>query len=181
MDLDPRSLYAIKYHSEPVVVYEGQVPEDGIIDVSVITPDLPPGPHTLHIISKDRFGENVDIMQLVYMPHSEDDYDGDGILNTEDTMPLIPNSGINDNIGSSVSLTATTSSSVAGQSSEPLENNETVPPVSTGAGAKSYSSVRGPGPTDGDDWYIWAAGLCIIGAVAVLGMYYLRRKRYVRT
>lgn len=181
MDLDPRSLYAIKYHSEPVVVYEGQVPEDGIIDVSVITPDLPPGPHTLHIISKDRFGENVDIMQLVYMPHSEDDYDGDGVLNTEDTMPLIPNSGINDNIGSSVSLTATTSIGVVGQSSEPLENNETVPPVSTGAGAKRYSSVKGPSPIDGDDWYIWEAGLCIVGAVAVLGMYYLRRKRYVRT
>lgn len=91
MNLTPGESYAVEYHSNPVVAYTGIVPDDGIIDVTFDAPKLEPGPHTLHLISRDANGEDVDVMQSVYMAYEDNDYDGDGLANGNDPFPLLAN------------------------------------------------------------------------------------------
>jgi lysophospholipase L1-like esterase len=81
-------------HSDPVDLGRAQVDSNGVITGSVKIPaDTVPGFHTLHLYGQNKFGEPIDIQQMVYVVASADDYDGDGILNVDDSCQGVPNSG----------------------------------------------------------------------------------------
>jgi hypothetical protein len=69
----------------------------GNINVTASLPaDTPPGYQTLHIYGNDVFGQPIDLQKVVFVANSNDDYDGDGVLNDSDSCPLIAQTDIDD-------------------------------------------------------------------------------------
>lgn len=89
----PGSSYQIVMHSDEVELGSGVVPNDGKIQKAITVPNMEPGIHTIHIYTTNQNGEKVDINQDVYVVASDDDYDGDGIKNEDDVLPLINETG----------------------------------------------------------------------------------------
>ncbi len=85
----------IEIHSNPVVLGEVPIDSSGTTTTSVSIPDsVPLGPHELHIYYTDIAGKVVDIYQYVYVIHSIDDYDGNGVPNSQEQCLLVPASGV---------------------------------------------------------------------------------------
>lgn len=83
--LKPNTPYVLELHSTPINL--GTYTTDGNGDLTIST-TLPgtadPGVHTLHILGENRVDEPIDIYQDILVTHSDDDYDGDGILNDQE-------------------------------------------------------------------------------------------------
>lgn len=94
VQLQPGSEYQVVLHSTPMLLDEGGVDEAGNINTTVHIPaDTAPGYHTLHVYGKDMAGDDVDVQKVIYVAASMDDYDGDGIPNTQNACLLMPLSG----------------------------------------------------------------------------------------
>lgn len=82
-------------HSTPVTVQSGEADADGNIQTEFTLPDsVPPGVHTLHIYTKNSFGEDTDIQKIIYVSKSEGDVNGDGVPNASNECIVVPMSGI---------------------------------------------------------------------------------------
>ncbi|MFZ1483585.1 MAG: GDSL-type esterase/lipase family protein, partial [Candidatus Saccharimonadales bacterium] len=93
--LNPSSIFKAIIKSEPVILAEGVLQDDGKILIQ--TPnDIPAGFHTLHIYAEDADGVAVDIAEKIYIAHSKTDYNGDGVPNSEASCVFVPDSGIDE-------------------------------------------------------------------------------------
>ncbi len=81
----PHKKYSVFINSTPT--YLGDFVADGNGDLVIaakVPGSLTPGFHTLHAYGENLAGESVDIYRTIYVAASEDDYDGDGISNSDD-------------------------------------------------------------------------------------------------
>ncbi len=82
----------IELHSDPIDLGTFTTDDVGNLDANVTIPNtVAPGFHTLHVIGQNVAGEDIDIQKTIYIKHSEEDYDGDGIPNTMDACPYSEN------------------------------------------------------------------------------------------
>ncbi|HMH31048.1 MAG TPA: hypothetical protein VK534_01065, partial [Methylomirabilota bacterium] len=93
--LKANTLYNIKLDGPGgTVIGALQSDASGNIETSVIIPAItPPGGHTIDIIGPGQTGGTLDVTQPVYVPQNQDDADGDGAFNGNDSCPIIRNSG----------------------------------------------------------------------------------------
>ncbi len=92
--LQPRTMYSVWLNSNPVKLGDFQSDDKGDLLVNtLIPPGAEPGFHTLHIYGKNVIDENVDIYRTVYVAFSENDLDGDGVLNEQDSCDAFEPSG----------------------------------------------------------------------------------------
>lgn len=90
----PNSPFRAVLHSAPTDLGTLMAGADGAISGSVQVPSgLAPGFHTLHLYGKNIVGDPIDIQQTVYLEASADDFDGDGVANSVDSCPAMPQSG----------------------------------------------------------------------------------------
>src|SRR5690606_13217434 len=54
---------------------------------------LPPGFHTIHIVGKDLANKEQVLYKTIYVAASEEDYDGDGVLNSDEQCLAVEPSG----------------------------------------------------------------------------------------
>ncbi len=132
LGISPGAAFTIVFHSQEVQVASGIVPADGIIDTNITVPKLNPGAHTVHLYTKNSSGTDLDIAQVVYVAASETDYDGDGIANTVDSCPTVPNSGldtdgdgVDDACDGDTAVLATTADSAQSTTGEVSSNQST--------------------------------------------------------
>lgn len=93
----PGSSFTIELHSTPVSLGTFTSDDNGDINISALIPsNVDPGFHTLHIYGKDVEGNDIDIYKDIYVAETEDDWDGDEILNEEDECIMIEPSGIDE-------------------------------------------------------------------------------------
>lgn len=79
------SKVTIEFHSDPTLIGEYIINETGILETTYSIPQsLKPGLHTIHIYGQNNKGQDIDIYKTVYVAESEQDWDGDGILNDSD-------------------------------------------------------------------------------------------------
>jgi lysophospholipase L1-like esterase len=93
--LKPGSTFRVEVHSEPQII--GEATAIGLREISlnaVLPADISPGIHTIHIIGQNINNEPVDFYQMITIVANEQDYDGDGILNTNDTCQYIAPVGV---------------------------------------------------------------------------------------
>jgi len=87
--LQQGSTYQAVFHSDEVVVASGTIPESGKLHLEITVPKLSPGIHSLHVYTTDTNGEDVDVTEDVYVVADSNDFDGDGILNADDSLPFV--------------------------------------------------------------------------------------------
>lgn len=93
--LQSNSQFLVWFHSNPVLAGTLTTDSAGHLNGDITAPaDLSPGFHTMHVIGKDIGGGDIDMYQVIYVAASLDDYNGDGVLNSEDPCLIIPPSGI---------------------------------------------------------------------------------------
>ncbi len=81
--------------SERIELGSYRVEADGTLAVTVQLPDaLPPGAHQLHVSGVDSRGVRVDRQQSFALAHTVDDFDGDGVLNADDSCVVLYDSGV---------------------------------------------------------------------------------------
>lgn len=85
----PNAPYTIVAHSEEVILATGVADADGRITAEVNLPTLTPGAHSIHIYTTDVNNEAIDITEDIFVAASAEDYDGDGIQNVDDNLPLV--------------------------------------------------------------------------------------------
>lgn len=91
------STFTAELHSTPVSLGTFTSDDNGDIDISAAIPNtVEPGFHTLHVYGKDVDGNDIDIYKNIYVAETEDDWDGDEILNDEDECVMIEPSGIDE-------------------------------------------------------------------------------------
>lgn len=91
----PGTPATLELHSTPMKLGEVVIGVNGKISGSVAIPaDVEPGYHELHVKYKDFFGQNIDQYQIVFVRASDDDYDGDGIINELDPCIMSDQSGV---------------------------------------------------------------------------------------
>jgi len=88
-DVEKGSSYQVVFHSDEVNVASGTLPDSANLHLNITVPKLTPGIHSVHVYTTDVSGEKVDIAEDIYVVASGDDFDGDGIQNSEDPSPLI--------------------------------------------------------------------------------------------
>lgn len=92
--LKQNSLFSVWIHSEPTrlgtftasggdTTFEVQIPED-----------IPAGYHTIQVFGTGIAGNPINIQKVIYVAHSENDTDGDGVPNTQDTCGYGVASGV---------------------------------------------------------------------------------------
>ncbi|PID31629.1 hypothetical protein CR970_04645, partial [Candidatus Saccharibacteria bacterium] len=82
--------YEVWLYSTPTKIGTATVNPDGSLQLDITIPDsVEPGLHTVHIFAKDMGGRDVDIQKQVYVIASEDDFDGDGIPNSQEKCWLV--------------------------------------------------------------------------------------------
>ncbi len=93
--LKPHTVYSVKLDGSAGAVIGSAVSNDsGDLDAVVSLPDnVSPGIHTVDVAGENQAGEPTDITQPIYVPVSETDADGDGILDDSDSCPGAINSG----------------------------------------------------------------------------------------
>lgn len=91
--LFPGSQAEVVQRSTPTSLGTFTVGDDGRLVATVALNDNEPGYHELHVIGHNSNGEPVDIYESFTIGVSDDDFDGDGVLNTEDSCPTVVNSG----------------------------------------------------------------------------------------
>lgn len=80
----------LEIHSDPVYLGTFTPAADGTVEGEYsLPPDLPIGYHELHFIYTDTSGQEQDVYQTVLVLDSPDDWDGDGILNTQEVSCAI--------------------------------------------------------------------------------------------
>jgi hypothetical protein len=93
------STYEVWRYSTPVQIGSYTSDDNGNIDISATMPiDTPPGYHTIHIFGKNMDNVDIDIYTVVYVAASEEDWDGDEIVNEEDPCLIIEESGIDSDL-----------------------------------------------------------------------------------
>jgi len=99
--LKPGTDFNIWVQSTPTQIGTLTADASGNLNGQITIPsDIAPGYHILHAIGKDIGGNDVDMYQTIYIAASADDYNGDGIPNSEDPCLVVPLSGIDsDNDG----------------------------------------------------------------------------------
>lgn len=91
------SAFTVELHSMPTSLGTFTSNDNGDIDISAAIPStVDPGYHTLHIFGKNTDGVDVDIYKEIYVAETEEDWDGDEILNEEDECVMIEPSGIDE-------------------------------------------------------------------------------------
>lgn len=92
--LKSNTAYTVELHSEPVQLGSFTTNTSGNLSIDTVIPeDTPPGFHTLYIFGKDIEGQDIGIYDTVYIAANEEDWDGDGIPNSENQCLIIPSSG----------------------------------------------------------------------------------------
>lgn len=93
--LKPHSAYDIRLGgSNGRIIGSATTNANGNVAADVTLPgDTPAGGQTLDITGENQAGDSVDISQPVYVPAGENDLDGDGIANKDDSCPGAANSG----------------------------------------------------------------------------------------
>lgn len=88
--LKKNSTYTVELHSTPVNLGTFTSDNNGTLNASVTIPStVPVGFHTLHIYGQNLAGENIDVYKAVYVAASDSDFDGDNIINSQDTCPSV--------------------------------------------------------------------------------------------
>lgn len=83
--LIPLNTYGVFMQSEPTRLGEFQTDAAGNIEFEVSIPEgTPPGFHTIHVYPTNIEGETINIQKIIYVAASEDDFDGDGIPNSDE-------------------------------------------------------------------------------------------------
>lgn len=88
--LKPGSTFRVEVHSTPIEV--GTAVATGMRSLSIdasLPEDLEPGSHSLHIIGTNINNEPIDIYKDIVVIKSQEDFDGDGVLNENDTCQFI--------------------------------------------------------------------------------------------
>ncbi len=93
--LSKGDVFNVELHSTPQVVGSAVATGSDRIDVNATIPaGVEPGPHEVHIYGKNIAGEPIDIYKNVLLVASDDDYDGDGITNSQDNCTFVTTSGV---------------------------------------------------------------------------------------
>lgn len=83
--LKPNSQVELWMHSEPTLLDTTTIDHRGGVAMEITIPeDTTPGYHTLHFYGKNTSDQDVDLYQELFVVASLDDYDGDGILNSQE-------------------------------------------------------------------------------------------------
>lgn len=91
------SPYQVFLYSEPTYVGTVTTDANGAINESITIPSgISPGFHTLHIFAQNVAGEDVDLYQTIYVAASEDDFDGDGVLNENEECLAVEPAGVDE-------------------------------------------------------------------------------------
>jgi hypothetical protein len=96
--LKPKTSYTVRLDG-PAGQVIGTVTSDenGDLDGQVTVPgSMIPGGHTIDLTGDNQAGEATDVTQPVYVPASDNDADGDGIADSNDSCPGAVNSGHDD-------------------------------------------------------------------------------------
>ena len=89
----PNNTYTITLHDSNTLI--GTINSDGAGNITgaiSIPAAAPPGAETLDVAGPDLIGQTDDFIQSVYISPNTDDSDEDGVPNSADSCPLIPNS-----------------------------------------------------------------------------------------
>lgn len=92
--LYPGSTVTVSHQSEPTEIGQFTVGDTGVLDIDVVLPEsliTDPGEHEIHLSGVDTFGSSLHYYQPISIANSADDFDGDGVLNTEDSCVTLPN------------------------------------------------------------------------------------------
>lgn len=90
VDLAPNQTVDVVMHSEPRVVGQLTVNQQGQVNGTVTIPeDTVPGPHTLVVRAKDSLYEDNMFYQHIFVYESIDDLDGDGIANEDEPCGIL--------------------------------------------------------------------------------------------
>ncbi|MDO8265697.1 MAG: hypothetical protein Q7T41_01995, partial [Candidatus Saccharibacteria bacterium] len=93
--LMPNSAVSFEIHSTPVDLGTLTVGADGSITANLQIPqNIDPGYHEIHVYGFDSFGQPINYYQSIILGESELDFDGDQILNEDDSCPAVINSFI---------------------------------------------------------------------------------------
>lgn len=93
--LAPGSIAQLYVASTPQLLGAYEVDQDGAISTEVMLPvGLEPGYHELYAVANTLDGREVEYYQSFVKSYSADDFDGDGILNSDDSCGVVPNSNI---------------------------------------------------------------------------------------
>jgi lysophospholipase L1-like esterase len=99
-NLIPNTKYTAELHSTPINLGIFSTNAAGVLSFSYTVPsNVDPGFHTLHVYGKNKWGENIDIQKTVYVAASEDDIDGDGIVDSQDVCVGVQSSKDTDKDG----------------------------------------------------------------------------------
>lgn len=91
----PYSRVSIEIQSTPVSMGSYDVSATGSVEAQVTIPeDLAPGYHEIHMYGLDAVGQQVHLYQPILVGSSEEDFDGDGVLDVADSCLAVTNSGI---------------------------------------------------------------------------------------
>ena len=93
--LKPGSQFSVEIHSTPRVIGTATASDMQSISVNAVIPeDLEAGPHSLHIIGTNINNQPVDFYKDILVIKNDQDYDGDGILNEQDSCNFIEPSNV---------------------------------------------------------------------------------------
>lgn len=86
--------FSVELHSTPQTIGTAIASGSDSLSIDAQIPDgVEPGPHEIHIYGKNIAGEPIDIYKNVLLIASDDDYDGDGIANSQDQCTFVVPSG----------------------------------------------------------------------------------------
>jgi len=92
--LVPDSSYQAAVHSDPVTIGTYKTDVNGNLNTSITMPSsIPAGYHTLHFYGIDISGQKIDIYKDIYLAHTADDFDGNGIIDSEQACIGLESSG----------------------------------------------------------------------------------------
>jgi lysophospholipase L1-like esterase len=94
----PNATVRTEAHSTPTFIKEFSADQKGNINQSIQLPDdIEPGFHSLHFLTTSITGQSIDVYDYVFVGASDKDFDGDGILDNDETgCVLIRASGLDD-------------------------------------------------------------------------------------
>lgn len=88
----PSSQVIVELHSDPMILGDFTANPSGVLQTTLLLPnELESGIHTLHAYGIDQYGQSVDAYQTLYVGASNDDFDGDEVVNSEDSCPTLTN------------------------------------------------------------------------------------------
>lgn len=95
--LKPGSSYSVEIHSEPIVLAQVQALSIEELTTNIVIPEsTAPGAHTIHVKGVNINGDPIDIYKNITVIASEEDYDGDGMLNNDDQCQFIEPIGVDE-------------------------------------------------------------------------------------